>query len=129
MKRAALASIAFALLFAGRALSEEAAPRDVVPRVPAVKKDCNLCHKLSKHGTRVLLKMPLSQLCLDCHPERKPPAEHVVDVVPTMEVDFLPLDSKGRMTCATCHEPHGLTGKVKMLRGTKSEICGYCHKM
>jgi predicted CXXCH cytochrome family protein len=119
--KAALIAFALILLVSTPLFSEEA--------VPSIKKDCKICHKLNKSGTRVRLKLPLSQLCLDCHPERKPPGEHIVDVKPLMKVRYLPLDREGRMTCVTCHEPHGLTGEIKMLRGTPSEICRYCHKM
>jgi predicted CXXCH cytochrome family protein len=118
--RAVLVSFAVILLAAAPVFSEET--------IPSIKKDCNLCHKLNKKGTLVRLKVPMSQLCLDCHSERTPPGEHVVDVKATMKVRYLPLDRKGRITCVTCHEPHGMTGKVKMLRARPSELCNYCHK-
>lgn len=103
------------------------ASADMQQQAPAIKKDCRICHKLNEAGTRVILKAPITDLCVDCHPNRVAPAEHVVDVKPSMKVKGLPLYN-GKMTCVTCHEPHGLTGKPKMLRSMKSDICLYCHK-
>jgi predicted CXXCH cytochrome family protein len=94
--------------------------------VPSVKKDCKICHMVSKDGTRVALRLPPIDLCIDCHPDRQAPAEHVVGVRPTMKVKSLPLYG-GKVTCTTCHEPHGLTGNIKMLRAEPSKICSYCH--
>ena len=95
--------------------------------VPSVKKDCKICHTVNKEGTRVTLRLPPIDLCLDCHPDRNAPAEHSVGMRPTMRVKHLPLYG-GKVTCTTCHEPHGLTGNVKMLRAAPSKLCIYCHR-
>jgi predicted CXXCH cytochrome family protein len=94
--------------------------------VPSIKKDCKICHTLNEDGTRVGLRLPPVELCIDCHPDRIAPAEHAVDIRPSMRVKYLPLYG-GKVTCSTCHEPHGLTGNIKMLRAVPSKICGYCH--
>jgi predicted CXXCH cytochrome family protein len=117
--RLALLAVAVVLLACTPVFSDEP--------LPGIKKDCKTCHKLGRNGTSVELKLPISRLCLDCHPDRKAPVEHVVDIKPTLSVRILPLDRKGMMTCITCHEPHGMTGNMKMLRATPSEICAYCH--
>jgi predicted CXXCH cytochrome family protein len=75
----------------------------------------------------MLLKKPLSELCIGCHPDRVE-ADHRVDMVPSMDVGGLPLDKKGRMTCATCHDPHDREGVGAMLRAEPEELCGRCHK-
>ena len=68
--------------------------------LPEIKKDCAMCH-LPTGTTKVgELKKKLSALCLDCHRDRKAPAEHKVDIVPAMEVKGLPL-SDGMITCVT----------------------------
>jgi predicted CXXCH cytochrome family protein len=94
--------------------------------IPELKKNCFLCHMLNKKGTKIRLTVPINELCLDCHPDRKKPAEHEVDIRPSMRVRHLPLYN-GKITCVTCHEPHGMTGLVKMLRAMPSELCSYCH--
>lgn len=97
-------------------------------RLPAIKKDCGTCHLSHTMGGEALLRAPLSELCLECHPDRKSPAEHRVDMMPTMPVLNLPLED-GKMTCVTCHDPHGKEPFPKMLRARPSKLCGMCHKM
>lgn len=88
-------------------------------------KDCGICHVSHMGGT--LLREPLSGLCIGCHPDRVK-ADHAVDIVPSMDVGELPLDKEGRMTCATCHEPHNREGVESMLRAEPEKLCGQCHK-
>ncbi len=90
--------------------------------LPDSKKDCTACHTSPGAAT---LRKPLSGLCLDCHPGREAPAEHIVDVVPSMPVKQLPLRD-GRMTCVTCHDPH--TNKNgNLLRVPARALCKHCH--
>ena len=110
----------FVFVFSGQAQSWE---------TPPIKKACDTCHISHTMGGKMLLKAPLSELCLDCHPDRVAPAEHKVDIVPSMDVERLPLDGEGRMTCVTCHDPHGTSGLARMLRVESSKLCRYCHKM
>jgi predicted CXXCH cytochrome family protein len=119
MKKTLLIS-ALLLLVAAPACAEQS-------WLPAIKKDCSICHTLNKQGTMVRLKLPPTELCIDCHRDRVAPAEHPVDVEATMKVRHLPLDDRGRVTCITCHEPHGLTGQPRMLRARPSELCAFCH--
>jgi predicted CXXCH cytochrome family protein len=94
--------------------------------VPDIKRDCKTCHISHTMGGALLLKEPLSKLCLQCHPDRKAPAEHIVDIVPSMKVTALPL-KEGRMTCVTCHDPHGKT-YASMLRVIPKDLCQLCHQ-
>jgi len=93
----------------------------------AEKHKCDYCH--ISHGTAggLLLKAPLSDLCFECHPDRKTPNEHRVDIVPSMQVGGLPLSKDGKMTCITCHDPHGQNSQSKFLRMNPSELCLKCH--
>lgn len=95
--------------------------------IPEVKKNCGLCHP-SHAGQQMtgLLKKPVSELCLDCHPERAGNREHVVDVVPSMTVAGLPL-REGKITCATCHDAHS-NQYGKLLRMPQTKLCQACHK-
>lgn len=96
--------------------------------VPAIKKQCDICHLPHTMAGEALLRAPISELCVDCHQDRKPPGDHVVDVVPSMPVGNLPLD-EGMMTCVTCHDPHGSAGFPKLLRDKPGRLCSHCHKM
>ncbi len=93
---------------------------------PAGKHECGFCH-FSEGKAAKGLKAPLSALCLECHPERTNQSEHKVDIVPSMTVAGLPLDREGKMTCITCHDPHGKEGSPMLLRVTPSELCLKCH--
>ncbi len=84
-----------------------------------------MCH-LPTGTTKVgELKKKLSALCLDCHRDRKAPAEHKVDIVPAMEVKGLPL-SDGMITCVTCHDPHR-NPHGSLLRMKATDLCLVCH--
>jgi predicted CXXCH cytochrome family protein len=93
--------------------------------LPEIKKDCTICHVTEGAGNGALLKKKPPELCLDCHPDRVPPGEHKVDIVPSAPVKKLPL-TDGKITCITCHDPHkNLYGKL--LRMPETELCTVCH--
>jgi predicted CXXCH cytochrome family protein len=94
--------------------------------LPEAKKDCAMCHL--SHVVKqeaALLKMPLQELCIECHPDRKAPAEHKVDISPKMAPEKLPL-SQGKMTCITCHDPHK-NPYGSLLRMPRKDLCSRCH--
>ena len=93
----------------------------------AQKHECSYCHVTSDKTVQQQLKAPLSGLCLECHPDRRGPNEHKVDIVPSMKVVELPLSREGKITCATCHDPHGTAGYPMLLRAGPAEICFKCH--
>ena len=76
--------------------------------------ECSYCHVTSDKTVQQQLKAPLSELCVECHPDRRSPNEHKADIVPSMKVVELPLSKEGKITRATCHDPHG-TGGYPML--------------
>lgn len=95
--------------------------------MPEAKRDCTTCHLAAGPNQAGELRKGLSSLCLDCHPDRKAPAEHKVDIAPSREVKGLPL-TKGNMTCFTCHDPHrNLHGKL--LRMNPRDLCLVCHPL
>lgn len=82
-----------------------------------------------------------SALCYSCHDGtltslgatffEKDGNTHPIDVVPSDRVKVpkeFPLDAKGRITCATCHNPHK-TAYDKYLRmpADNGELCVACH--
>ncbi len=94
-------------------------------KIPEIKKDCSLCHLSQPVKGTPSLKKAVAELCIECHPDRKAPSEHKVDIVPSMKVGKLPL-LNGTMTCATCHDPHANT-YGKMLRVPAKRLCTQCH--
>lgn len=102
-------------LWAGQAFSETHA--------------CNDCHIVDDKTGGMALKASLSQLCLECHADRRNPGEHRVDMVPSMKVDKLPLDKDGKITCATCHDPHEKSGYPMLLRDAPADLCEKCHTL
>jgi predicted CXXCH cytochrome family protein len=113
---------ALAVMF-WNAVASAASPGEALP--PS-KRDCLNCHTLSADGSLVRLRAPVIELCLGCHPDRATSADHRVGIEPAMPVRSLPLE-EGRMTCATCHEPHGLTGRPLLLRADPADLCLFCH--
>jgi predicted CXXCH cytochrome family protein len=93
----------------------------------AEKHECGHCHITSDKTAQLSLKAPLSALCVGCHPDRRSQNEHKVDIVPSMQVLELPLSRDGKMTCATCHDPHEKNGDPKLLRVQSQELCYKCH--
>lgn len=125
MRMVFLASLSLALVSAvAGAVTTGEAPG--ARHVPPSKRDCLNCHVLSDDGALVRLRKPIIELCLECHPDRTTSADHRVGIEPPMPVRSLPLE-EGRMTCATCHEPHGLTGQPALLRADTADLCLFCH--
>ena len=94
--------------------------------LPDSKRNCALCHVSAdvKPGAAAL-KKPVQELCIGCHPDRKSPNEHKVDIAVPANSGSLPLH-KGTMTCTTCHDPHkNLYGS--MLRLPEHILCISCH--
>ncbi|MBI5017003.1 MAG: hypothetical protein HZB55_16150 [Deltaproteobacteria bacterium] len=72
------------------------------------RRHCMDCHAdPPRKGVRPRFKKDVVALCLDCHREKDLTALHPVDVRPGSKVPRdLPLDERGAITCATCHNPH-----------------------
>jgi len=104
-------------------------PPEVKPPEILVHKDCNSCHLPHKMNEKPLLNKPLSELCISCHPERVGKGEHAIGIKPQVAVEELPLDTDGKMTCITCHDPHGSTGFGSLLRAPDfNALCIKCHR-
>lgn len=85
-------------------------------------KVCANCH-LSEGTDRI---MEINELCLKCHPANK--SDHPTGVVSKVIPERLPLDSEKRVTCYTCHEPHGKNTVNKLLRMDFNRLCLSCHR-
>lgn len=82
---------------------------------------CSDCHTRG----RALKVAIVNELCLSCHPVNT--MDHVLGVVPHKTPAGLPLDKEKKMTCYTCHEPHGTGTEDKLLRMDKATLCAACH--
>ncbi|MDT8318795.1 MAG: hypothetical protein RQ824_12535 [bacterium] len=113
---------------------------------PHLKLQCNACHKApdelllrvkkgagkgGDQGEARAMKSDLNGLCLDCH--RAGNNDHSIAKVPKINNSNLPLDSDGRITCATtCHDVHTKnsvnTAVIKgLLRIPPEDLCFSCH--
>jgi predicted CXXCH cytochrome family protein len=109
------------------------------PREPhdfrAYGMDCRSCHKSVGLKTSGNMAKSIREICHGCH-SLDGLLSHPVDFKPVkLPPADLPLDEKGMMTCATCHDPHktyrnATTGKKTMyLRrdGPQKIFCMACH--
>lgn len=91
---------------------------------------CQLCHlAYPKNGNAGRFARDISYLCLECH-NIGSNSSHPIGMTPSMQVpDGFSLDWSGRMTCATCHDPHDDSGNLSYLRTSARgrDFCDLCH--
>lgn len=75
---------------------------------PLQEENCTGCHDPhSSDNPTLFLKGTGAGLCVLCHSEQKINAHsHQKEGPPTRTVDGMKLDSKGNLTCQSCHDPH-----------------------
>ncbi len=105
------------------------------------REKCLFCHdhdgQLSYKASsrKVVLKSTGFVLCLRCHVDKNTPnfSSHTshkgITPVRLVTPAGFPLDSQGRLTCTTCHNPHLWGGVKTSLRGElpKKRFCQNCH--
>ena len=83
---------------------------------------CATCHSVHspKSAERQLVKPTQTQLCATCHRLQVTKTERAVAHMPVRE---------GKMSCSSCHNPHGSIANVKALRvgNSLNESCTSCH--
>jgi DmsE family decaheme c-type cytochrome len=83
---------------------------------------CSTCHSVHspKSFERQLVKRTQTELCATCHRTQVAKTERSVAHMPIRE---------GKMTCSSCHNPHGSLNNVKALKVGSSiaESCTSCH--
>jgi DmsE family decaheme c-type cytochrome len=83
---------------------------------------CATCHSAHspKSMSQQLVKPTETQLCATCHRLQVTKTERAVAHMPVRE---------GKMSCSSCHNPHGSISNVKNLRTGSSvaELCTSCH--
>jgi DmsE family decaheme c-type cytochrome len=81
---------------------------------------CTTCHSVHapKSEQGQLVKATAMQVCADCHRDK---------VAKVNRSGHMPV-REGKMTCATCHNPHG-SANVRLLRAgfSSAEACVSCH--
>ena len=83
---------------------------------------CTTCHSVHspKSPERQLVKATETQVCATCHRLQVSKTERAVAHMPVRE---------GKMSCSSCHNPHGSISNVKNLKTGSSvgELCTSCH--
>jgi DmsE family decaheme c-type cytochrome len=83
---------------------------------------CTTCHSVHnpKSLTSQLAKTTETQVCATCHRLQVAKTERAVAHMPVRE---------GKMSCSSCHNPHGSISNVKALKAGNSvgESCTTCH--
>lgn len=83
---------------------------------------CSSCHSVHspKSPERQLVQPTETQLCATCHRLQVSKTERAVAHMPVRE---------GKMSCSSCHNPHGSISNVKNLKTGSSvaELCTSCH--
>ncbi len=91
-------------------------------RTRAANLTCTTCHSVHapKSFESQLVKATQTELCARCHRVQVVKTERAVAHMPVRE---------GKMSCASCHNPHGSITNVKALRTGSSvaESCISCH--
>jgi predicted CXXCH cytochrome family protein len=101
----------------------------------AGRQDCLLCHltipAYRGAGAAAEVKSDIDRVCSSCHNDIRKLITHKVGTKPLIPIpaDF-PLDSKGQMSCVTCHVVHGSYDRRPFLlrKGvTGKAFCQLCH--
>ncbi len=114
----------FGIFFLILAVSFSAYVPDVLS---AVRHECYYCHITSDKPDTAELNTPLAELCIRCHADEKSQQQHKVGITQSMKVEGLPLSGDGKLTCITCHDPHGKSGYANLLRVSPKTLCSRCH--
>jgi DmsE family decaheme c-type cytochrome len=83
---------------------------------------CTTCHSVHspKSFEHQLVKKTETEVCATCHRLQVAKTERAVAHMPVRE---------GKLTCSSCHNPHGSISNVKQLKtgSSVSELCMSCH--
>jgi DmsE family decaheme c-type cytochrome len=83
---------------------------------------CTTCHSVHspKSSEKQLVKKTQTEVCATCHKLQVAKTERAVAHMPVRE---------GKMSCSSCHNPHGSITNIKNLKtgGSVAELCVSCH--
>ena len=84
---------------------------------PTTDVACNSCHKIHVNQDAVLSKATQTDVCFTCHKEQRVqinrPSRHPIQ--------------EAKMSCSSCHNPHGSSGPKLVKRDTVNDTCYTCH--
>lgn len=86
---------------------------------------CSGCHRLHGGHQGLLAKASETELCIDCHREKRS-AMRRRSTHPLRDVTRF--DGEGEMTCTSCHGPHGTVAESLVSANTINEKCYQCHQ-
>ncbi|GBE05820.1 MAG TPA: hypothetical protein ENH31_04750 [Nitrospirae bacterium] len=89
---------------------------------------CNMCHLVDedKNVFEDIFLKDIDSLCKECHSDLG--LSHPTGMRPAMEMPKgFPLDSAGRLTCATCHGIHGEGPYLLNWKESGRIFCFLCH--
>jgi predicted CXXCH cytochrome family protein len=87
---------------------------------------CFTCHKFHAPN-KYLLNTDLDGICRKCHTIKKNWIHKKIDMeLPTNRLAGVRLDGKQQITCATCHEAHVPSSKLKTFFNVTEELKNYC---
>lgn len=80
---------------------------------------CVQCHTIMKSVSPelALAKTNVVDVCAQCHVQRK---------AQTLLSSHMPV-REGKVTCVSCHNPHGSTGPKLLVQNSVNEVCYTCH--
>jgi DmsE family decaheme c-type cytochrome len=78
---------------------------------------CASCHHVHVAKDQVLIKAEQQLVCFNCHKEQRAQVK---------QFSTHPLDV-GKMSCSSCHNPHGSVAPKLLAMNTTNETCFQCH--
>jgi DmsE family decaheme c-type cytochrome len=83
---------------------------------------CTNCHNVHKasqepYNAKLLAQRTVMDTCKGCHAQQ---------VAAQMRFSHMPL-REGKMTCASCHNPHGTFAPKLLMANTLNDLCFKCH--
>jgi DmsE family decaheme c-type cytochrome len=84
---------------------------------------CASCHNSHAPSDRMMDKSTQSEQCFTCHKTQRAQT-HRISGHPLANG---PLGGPAKMGCSDCHNPHGSTGPVLLVKNSVNETCYTCH--
>jgi len=84
---------------------------------PSASGACTVCHDPHSSDQQGLLKMPLKELCLDCHQDFAASMEEAAHLHTAIR----------KLDCGACHLPHS-SDQASLLKGDSIKLCFECHE-
>ncbi|MDP3191337.1 MULTISPECIES: DmsE family decaheme c-type cytochrome [Comamonadaceae] len=78
---------------------------------------CATCHSVHKAKDKVRDKTQQAEVCYACHKQQRADAN---------KLSHHPMN-EGKVTCSSCHNPHGSTGPKQLAKNNVNETCYTCH--